>query len=103
MCIRDRDLHIHLKKGYQTLSGADALKLMRYRSYASADIGRISVRHDFLKALASQLLSGKSATKAVEIAGTVFDNVTTDMSLDDLTWFAKQAIELNADDISRCV
>lgn len=95
-----QDLHIHLKKGYQTLSGADALKLMRYRSYASADIGRISVRHDFLKALASQLLSGKSATKAVEIAGTVFDNVTTDMSLDDLTWFAKQAIELNADDIS---
>ena len=95
-----QDLHIHLKKGNQTLNGADALKLMRYRSYPSADIGRINVRHDFLKALASQLLSGKTVTKAAEIAGTVYDNVQTDMSLDDMTWFAKQAIELSSDSIS---
>ena len=93
-----QDLHIHLKKGYQTLSGSDALKLMRFRGYASADIGRISVRHDFLKVLASQLLS--SVSRAVEIAGTVYDNVKTDMSLDDLVWFAKQAIELSGDSIS---
>ncbi|MBQ4048852.1 MAG: LCP family protein [Clostridia bacterium] len=93
-----QDLHIHLKKGYQTLSGADALKLMRFRGYASADIGRISVRHDFLKTLASQLLS--SVSRAVEIAGTVYDNVRTDMSLDDLVWFAKEAIGLSSGTIS---
>ena len=95
-----QDLHIHLKKGEQTLSGIDALKLMRFRSYASADIGCISVRHDFLKVLASQLLSTKSVTRAVEIAGTVYDNVQTDMPLEDLTWFAKQAIELKNEDIA---
>lgn len=93
-------LSIHLKKGYQTLSGADALKLMRFRGYASADIGRISVRHDFLKTLASQLLSAQGASRAVEIAGTVYDNVKTDMSLDDLIWFAKEAIQLSGGSIA---
>lgn len=93
-----QDLHIHLTKGYQTLSGANALQLMRFRGYASADIGRISVRHDFLKALASQLLS--SVSRAAEIAGTVYDNVKTDMSLDDLIWFAMEAIQLSGDSIT---
>ncbi len=96
----NQGLSIHLKKGYQTLSGVDALKLMRFRGYASADIGRISVRHDFLKTLASQLLSSQGISRAVEIAGTVYDNVKTDMSLDDLIWFAKEAIQLSGGTIS---
>lgn len=95
-----QNLHIHLTKGQQILSGNDALKLMRFRGYASADIGRISVRHDFLKTVAEQLLSSKSVSRAIEIAGTVYDHVETDMALDDLTWFAKEAIELDSSSIS---
>ena len=39
-------------------------------------------------------------SRAAEIAGTVYDNVKTDMSLDDLIWFAMEAIQLSGDSIT---
>lgn len=94
-----QNLHIHLNAGYQTLSGQQALHLMRFRGYASADIGRISVRHNFLTAMAGQVLSGSNASRAVELAGVVFDSVRTDMSKDDMIWFAKKMLSLNSSSI----
>lgn len=95
-----QNLHINIKAGLQTLNGEQALKLCRYRSYPGADITRIEVRSDFLKAAAEQVLSSKFVSKAAELAGTMFDNVTTDMSLDDMVWFAKKAVTVKASDIS---
>ncbi len=91
-----QDLHIHLKKGLQTFNGTDALNLLRFRSgYYNADIGRVEMRSKFLKAAASQLLSGSNAAKAVELAGTLADNTNTDLTLSELQAFAKTAIGLN--------
>ena len=53
-----QDLHIHLKKGKQTLNGADAEGLLRFRKgYATGDLGRIDMQQAFLKELINQKLS----------------------------------------------
>ena len=95
-----QDLHINLKKGLQTLDVGKALQLVRYRSYFNADIGRIDVRSDFLKALGEQLLTTQNVSKAAELAGTIFDNAKTDISKNDLVWCAKKAVDLDAANIN---
>lgn len=89
-----------IKPGYQWLSGSQALDVCRFRSgYADADIGRIRTRDAFIKATASQVLSGATVFRSAEIAGAVYDNVHTNISKTDLVWFAKNAVELNTDSI----
>lgn len=51
-----QNLYINLAPGYQLLDGKQAMGLVRYRSYAQADIQRISVQQEFLQALAKQCL-----------------------------------------------
>ena len=46
-----QDLHIHLKKGVQTLNGKDAMGLVRFRRYSEGDIKRVEVQQNFIKAL----------------------------------------------------
>jgi LCP family protein required for cell wall assembly len=94
-----QNLTINLKKGKQTLNGKKALELMRFRSYANADIGRIAVRSDFLKAAANQILSKNNISRGAELAGVVLDNVKTSFSKADLEWFAMQALELKPENI----
>lgn len=90
-----------IKAGYQWLSGSQALDVCRFRSgYADADIGRIRTRDAFIKATASQILSGATVFRAAEIAGAVYDNVRTDISKTDLAWFAKNAVELSTENIT---
>lgn len=53
-----QNLYIDLKAGMQRLDGEKAEHLLRYRSgYATADIGRIEVQQDFMKAFIAQTLS----------------------------------------------
>lgn len=53
-----QNLYIDLKAGLQLLDGEKSEHLLRYRSgYATADIGRIGVQQDFMKAFISQTLS----------------------------------------------
>lgn len=53
-----QDLYIDLKAGLQLLDGEKAEHLLRYRSgYATADIGRIEVQQNFMKAFIAQTLS----------------------------------------------
>ncbi|MBR5507972.1 MAG: LCP family protein [Clostridia bacterium] len=53
-----QELDIDLKEGLQTLDGNMAEQLVRYRSgYANADLGRVDVQQQFIKAFISQTLS----------------------------------------------
>ena len=77
-----QDLHIHLKKGKQTLNGADAEGLLRFRKgYATGDLGRIDMQQAFLKELINQKLSPKYNFKAVPVVKEISKNVETDMSV----------------------
>ncbi|MBE7050203.1 MAG: LytR family transcriptional regulator [Ruminococcaceae bacterium] len=57
-CDPYQNLNIDLKEGLQTLDGEMAEQLVRYRSgYANADLGRVDVQQQFMKAFISQTLS----------------------------------------------
>ncbi len=77
-----QDLHIHLKKGLQTLNGEDAEGLLRYRKgYANADLGRIDTQQAFIKEAISQKLNPKYITKLFPVIKEINKNLETDMSV----------------------
>jgi len=49
---------INLQEGYQTLHGAEAEQLVRYRKgYAQQDLTRIEVQHEFMRAFLNKIVS----------------------------------------------
>lgn len=90
-----QDLYIHLKKGYQHLNGEDAVKMARYRSgYINADIGRISLQQDLLKALAKQALKPENILKLPELVSLINENIETDLDLGAMLWLANQVKDI---------
>ena len=96
-----QNLSIHQAKGYRLLSGDDAMQVLRYRhdnrkngkmlGYADGDLGRIKTQQGLLKAMIEQLMSLKNITKVNEFIKVFNENVETDLSLQNMLWFAKQA------------
>ncbi|BBC32953.1 putative transcriptional regulator [Streptomyces graminofaciens] len=94
--IKDPDSHLNLKAGEHTLTGKQALGLVRTRHGVGdgSDLGRIQLQQAFIKALLEQvkeigLLS--SPAKLYDLADTATDTITTDSDLDsikDLASFA---------------
>ncbi len=94
-----QDLVIHQKKGYRLLSGSDAMQVLRYRhdnnmkhGYAEGDLGRIKTQQAFLKAMVEQVLKPKNMTKAGPLIEAFNKNVETDLSFQNILWFAKSAV-----------
>ena len=91
-----QDLSIHISKGYQKLNGEQAMGVVRFRDgkngYANGDIGRIETQQAFLKAVIEQMLQVKNVTKINEFAKVFQKNVTTDLSFQNILWFAQKAI-----------
>ena len=101
-----QNLIIHFKKGMQHLSGADALRVVRFRhnndgtGYGSEDLGRMQTQQKFLKAVAKKMLSFENLIsnprKYAEIFGQYVD---TDLSVTDLAWFGMQVLGMGVDKI----
>ncbi len=91
-----QDLSIHVKKGYQLLDGEDAMGVVRFREgkngYATGDLGRIETQQAFLKALIEQCLKIDKMNKVMEYARIFTEQVTTDLTVNNLAWFAQKAI-----------
>lgn len=91
-----QDLSIHVKKGYQKLNGEQAMGVVRFREgkngYATGDLGRIETQQGFLKALIEQCLKIDKMTKVTEYARIFTEQVTTDLTINNLAWFGQQAI-----------
>jgi len=94
-----QDLLIDLQPGYQLLTGYQAMQLVRYRSYVEGDIQRIRVQHDFLRALADQLLQASNILLVDDLIRIFMSSVETDLSPANLGWFARQFLYLNQEDI----
>ena len=96
-----QDLSIHQSKGYRLLSGDDAMQVLRYRhdnrkngkmlGYPDGDLGRIKTQQGLLKAMIEQLMSLKNIAKVNEFIKVFNENVETDLSFQNMLWFAKQA------------
>ena len=104
-----QDLHIHQTKGYRKLSGEDAMQVLRYRhdndmryGYPDGDLGRIKTQQTLLKAMVEQLLQLKNVTKIGEFARVVKNNVTSDLTFEEMLWFGSQAVMggLKVDDVN---
>ena len=91
-----QDLSIHLDKGYQLLNGEQAMGVVRFRDgangYKTGDLGRIETQQAFLKAMVEQLLKIENVTKINRFIEVFQKNVTTDLSFENILWFAKAAI-----------
>lgn len=85
-----QDLYIHLQKGYQHLDGSKAIQLVRFRSYASADIQRTKVQQDFLRAVASKCLSVENIGKIRDYCEIFNKHVLTNFSVGNLLYFAQE-------------
>ena len=93
-----QDLHIHQEAGYRLLSGEDAMEVLRWRhnndgtGYATGDLGRIETQQAFLKAMVEQLLQIGNLTKINQFIEVFQNNVETDLSFQNILWFAQQAL-----------
>lgn len=96
-----QDLYIHISKGYQTLSGAEALKVVRFREgYATQDIGRMETQQKFLKAVAKKMLTVENWDKVDDFVKIFNTYVETDLTLGNLGWLGREAISMGADAIT---
>ena len=104
-----QDLHIHQTKGYRKLSGDDAMQVLRYRhdndmryGYPDGDLGRIKTQQTLLKEMVKQLLQLKNVAKIGEFARAVKNNVTSDLTFEEMLWFGSQAVMggLKVDDVN---
>ena len=94
-----QDLSIHISKGYQLLDGEGAMGVLRYRhdndmhyGYPDGDLGRIKTQQAFLQAMLEQLLQIKNVTKINDFIKVFQDNVETDLSFQNILWFAQAAV-----------
>lgn len=98
-----QDLHIHLKAGLQTLNGEDAESMVRFRGYPQADLKRVQVQQDLLKALVAQKLNAKYIAKVPSVYAALKDDIKCNMSLTDMLVYGKSMLKLDLqNDIYTC-
>ena len=89
-----QNLYIDLYPGEQTLTGDQAIGVVRYRSgYAAGDIRRTEVQRDFVKAAAEQLFSLKTLANIQPIIESAIEHVKTDLTLGNMLYFAQEALK----------
>ena len=85
-----QDLVIDLKAGPQLLDGQQSIGLLRFRSgYAMADLQRIQVQRDFVKAAGRQWLSLTNVGKLTKVMQLIQDQALTDLDSSNLFWLAQ--------------
>ena len=95
-----QDLHIDLKAGMQRLNGKESMGLVRYRSgYAQADLRRVEVQRDFLKAAAEQHLNIWNLPKAPLLVSKFAASTTTDLTSGNLMWIARTLLSCDREQI----
>lgn len=101
-----QNLHIHFTKGYQYLTGEDALKVVRFRhnndgsGYGTEDLGRIGTQQAFLKAVAKKMLQPKNIDKVSSYVQIFSDYVDTDLSVGNLAWFGTEMFSIGLENIN---
>ena len=90
-----QNLHIHLKEGQQHLDGEKAEQFVRFRHpnkwtkeirkyYDGSDLKRMEAQQNFVKELMRQKLNIQYLPKLNSIIGSVFNNVETNFSLNEI-------------------
>ncbi|MBR4570863.1 MAG: LCP family protein [Candidatus Riflebacteria bacterium] len=83
------NLHIHFNPGMNHLNGQDALRYVRFRKDAMADLGRIKRQQDFVKAVIKKLFSPATIVRLPSIIESAFKHIKTDFTLQEILTLAK--------------
>ncbi len=93
-----QDLFIDLKQGSQHLSGEQAMWLVRFRSgYAAADLQRVSVQRDFMKAALSQWKKPWNIFRVPAALSLLSGHTLTDMAWNNFTWLGISVVLCGTD------
>ena len=104
-----QNLHIHLKKGQQRLNGEKAEQYMRFRqnnrgkvtkNYDGSDLKRIDAQQNFIRELIRQKVNIVYITKMNDILNVVFNNIDTNITLDEVLKLSKNINKVNADEVT---
>lgn len=74
------DLHIHLKKGRQHLTGEQAVGYARFRHDSESDFGRMRRQQQLVKAVAQQVMTPSAIWKLDKLIDVAMQNIDTDLS-----------------------
>ena len=87
---------IHLKAGPQLLDGKKAEQFVRFRyGYVQADIGRNDAQKIFMAAFLQQYKKNLNLSTLTKTVESMIKHVTTNLSVADCVFFAKEALELD--------
>lgn len=94
-----QNLSIHYKEGQRKLSGQQAMEVARFRknndNSGYSDVGRTQTQQKLLIALAKKVLAWDNITKINGFVEIFNKNVSTDLTLNELLYFAGQAMGLD--------
>jgi LCP family protein required for cell wall assembly len=90
---------VFLEKGYQCLSGKEALEYVRFRTNPDMDIGRIKRQQKLLMAMAKQILQTDNLLRLPRLITTMQQYVTTNIRLNDMLYLGYMARQFNEKDI----
>lgn len=102
-----QNLHIHYQKGMQHLNGQQAMEVARYRhdndnpdgtpgpNQDYTDVGRTKTQQELLIALAKKVLAWDNLTKINGFVEIFNQNVETDLTLNNMLFFAQKAVDLD--------
>lgn len=95
-----QDLSIALKEGKQVLNGKQAEGLVRFRDgYPEADVARVRVQQEFLKAVMDQKLNLQIIGKVPRIFQEIQNNIRTNLSIANINDIVKTCRNIKPEDI----
>ena len=93
-------LYIDLDAGTQTLTGEEAMGVVRFRSgYADADLGRVSVQRDFLSAVIRQSTQPENLVKWPVLLDLLLERTDSDLTAPNYLWLVRTALLTDLNEI----
>ncbi|WP_010095220.1 LCP family protein [Ornithinibacillus scapharcae] len=89
---KENEDSIHLEEGYQELNGEEALAVARTRKYDN-DIERGKRQIEIIKAVARKAASVSSILKLDDLIEAVGNNMTTNLTFDEMKTFTSYALD----------
>ena len=93
------DLHIHLKKGEQFLSGGQVLGYMRFRHDEEGDFGRMRRQQQVVRVIAHEMAQPAEWTKLPRLIAFARKDVRTELSDNQLAALVESYRSVGADDL----
>jgi len=97
-----QNFHVHLKKGFQHLNGAQALGFVRWRhnndesiAYQQGDVGRISTQQQFATALLKEMFQTKTIARLPSLVPQLSRGIRTSLDLGTMLDLARRVQDVN--------